>query len=704
MTEQSAPPDAPQSPDAGGATPPDGTRPQRPPRRRSRRGSGGPRPDAPQFGLPADGDGGERAPRGASAEGGEPGGGGAAGDPPPGAEPGPDGERGPRGPKGLRSRFNRRRGRNGNGRDDREPRDPNAPAGAEPVADAAAAADPEAAIPVYSRQARVGVDATDARRRNGQRGAPRAKPVLDDDAPKLHKVLADAGVGSRREMEELIVSGRVSVNGQPAHVGQRIGPTDQIRINGKPVRRRVEAVKQAPKVLLYHKQPGEICSRDDPGQRATVFERLPRLKGARWVAVGRLDFNTEGLLVFTTSGEVANRLMHPRYGWEREYAVRILGRIEDDVRDKLLAGIELEDGPAAFTTLEDVGGDGANHWYRVVIAEGRNREVRRIFEAVGLIVSRLVRIRFGPIGLPRGLARGRWVELAEADALTLVGMLKQAGAGTPRPQAALADGAQPDGVPSVEAGEVGHDPRAIGQGVDRSVQRDDDEDDDLFASDRVDDNGDPLPPDTDGNVGGALPLLARDDDEDDDLDEDERQPAFLAHDDTGPKVGRGVNADDDDWQPTSADAHLSGILKVVRKNTREQRFGAGSGFGQPGLPGAAKPPGGGQGKRGRKRPAGGGQGGYGGAQQRFGANNAAAGAGAGAGAGFGGPKPAGGRGGQGANRGGQGGNRGGQGGNRGGQGQGQGGAPRGGAGGGAAGGGGGGNRSGGGGRRRGPAV
>src|SRR5690606_13242971 len=174
------------------------------------------------------------------------------------------------------------------------------------------------------------------------------------------------------------------------------------------------------RVLLYHKPAGEICTRDDPERRATVFDKLPRIKGARWVAVGRLDFNTEGLLIFTTSGDLANRLMHPRYGGEREYAVRVLGRIDDEAREKLLAGVELDDGPAKFSLLEDIGGDGANSWYRVVLSEGRNREVRRMAEAVGVTVSRLVRLRFGPVALPRGLARGRWFELDESDVNALM--------------------------------------------------------------------------------------------------------------------------------------------------------------------------------------------------------------------------------------------------------------------------------------------
>jgi 23S rRNA pseudouridine2605 synthase len=244
-----------------------------------------------------------------------------------------------------------------------------------------------------------------------ERGRRAAKQALNAQSEKLHKVLADAGIGSRRDMEELIVAGRVSVNGQPAHVGQRVMPNDQVRINGKPLQRRAPTGRP-PRVLLYHKPAGEIVSQDDPGERPTVFERLPKVSGGRWVAVGRLDLNTEGLILFTTSGELANRLMHPRYEVEREYAVRLLGTLSDEQRQQLLDGVQLEDGPAKFSKVEDAGGQGANHWYRVSLGEGRNREVRRIFEAIGLTVSRLIRIRFGAVQLPRSLARGRYYELA----------------------------------------------------------------------------------------------------------------------------------------------------------------------------------------------------------------------------------------------------------------------------------------------------
>jgi 23S rRNA pseudouridine2605 synthase len=231
-------------------------------------------------------------------------------------------------------------------------------------------------------------------------------------------------------MEELIIAGRVSVNGEPAHIGQRILPTDAVRINGKLMQRRV-ANNKPPRVLVYHKPAGEIVSADDPEGRPSVFDRLPTMKTGKWLAVGRLDFNTEGLLLFTNSGDLANRLMHPRYNIDREYAVRTLGELEEGMRQKLLAGVELEDGLANFTKVADGGGEGVNRWYRVVIGEGRNREVRRMFEAVGLTVSRLIRTRYGAMTLPSGLKRGRWEEFEENDVrnfMTAFGIEKKGGA------------------------------------------------------------------------------------------------------------------------------------------------------------------------------------------------------------------------------------------------------------------------------------
>jgi len=227
--------------------------------------------------------------------------------------------------------------------------------------------------------------------------------------PKLHKVLAEAGVGSRRDMEDLIVAGRVSVNGEPAHVGQRVGPDDKVRVNGRLVSR--PKAGKLPRVILYHKPAGEIVSHDDPEGRATVFARLPRMRAGKWLSVGRLDLNTEGLLILTTSGELANRLSHPRYGAEREYAVRVLGELDDAKQAELISGIQLDDGPAQFNSLDYIGGEGSNRWYRVTLSEGRNREVRRMFQAAGVTVSRLIRTRFGEVMLPSNLRRGRWEEL-----------------------------------------------------------------------------------------------------------------------------------------------------------------------------------------------------------------------------------------------------------------------------------------------------
>ena len=234
-------------------------------------------------------------------------------------------------------------------------------------------------------------------------------------------MLAGAGLGSRREMEQWIAAGRVSVNGEPAAVGMRVSAHDRVAVDGRPLHlRRGEAAR----VLLYHKPAGEIVSRDDPEGRLEVFEKLPRLRGAKWVAVGRLDFNTSGLLIFTTSGELANRLMHPRHGIEREYAVRLLGELSEEQMQALRAGVQLEDGPAHLDRIEDAGGQGSNHWYNVVLSEGRNREVRRLFEALHLTVSRLMRVRFGPIELPSHLRRGQMRELDEQEVARLLAALE----------------------------------------------------------------------------------------------------------------------------------------------------------------------------------------------------------------------------------------------------------------------------------------
>ena len=241
------------------------------------------------------------------------------------------------------------------------------------------------------------------------------------DPPKLHKALADAGFGSRRELEQWIVAGRVSVNGLPAHVGQRVGPEDKIRVNGKLAQLKFQL--RLPRVLVYHKPEGEIVSRDDPDGRPSVFAKLPRLKSGRWISIGRLDFNSCGLLLFTNDGNLANRMMHPRYEIEREYAVRVLGEATPEMLERLRSGIQLEDGLASFSLIAEGGGEGANRWYRVVLSEGRNREVRRMFEAVGLVVSRLMRVRYGPVHLSPRLKRGQCRDLEQGEVQELLKLL-----------------------------------------------------------------------------------------------------------------------------------------------------------------------------------------------------------------------------------------------------------------------------------------
>lgn len=233
------------------------------------------------------------------------------------------------------------------------------------------------------------------------------------ESPKLHKVLAQAGMGSRLEMEQLILEGRITVNNEPAHIGQRVQFGDHVKVNGKPIRFRVDPPPA--RVLAYHKPAGEVVTHDDPQNRPTVFRKLPKLFQGKWQSVGRLDLNTEGLLLFTSSGELANNLMHPRFGLEREYAVRVLGGLSPEEKQRLLSGVQLGDGMAQFGSIEEGGGEGSNCWYRVTISEGRNREVRRMFEAVGHAVSRLIRIRYGAMVLPRGLKRGAWIELDGID-------------------------------------------------------------------------------------------------------------------------------------------------------------------------------------------------------------------------------------------------------------------------------------------------
>ena len=237
---------------------------------------------------------------------------------------------------------------------------------------------------------------------------------MNENGEKLQKFLAQAGFGSRRAMEEWIIAGRVTVNGQIATLGMRVLEGDMVRADRRSFR--VGGQLGETRVLLYHKPEGEIVSRNDPEGRTNVFDKLPKLRGQKWIAIGRLDINTSGLLIFTTSGDLANRLMHPRFEIEREYAVRLQGTLTEEQIDKVLRqGVMLEDGLVKFDKLEDQGGEGFNHWYLVMVKEGRNRVVRRSFDAIGIPVSRLMRIRFGIIRLPPRLKRGMTAELGKVE-------------------------------------------------------------------------------------------------------------------------------------------------------------------------------------------------------------------------------------------------------------------------------------------------
>ncbi len=243
-------------------------------------------------------------------------------------------------------------------------------------------------------------------------------------------------------MEEMILAGRITVNKLPAEVGQKVGPGDEVRINGELVK--VRFTEPRPRVLMYHKPAGEIVTRDDPEGRPTVFAKLPSIGNGKWINVGRLDYNTEGLLLFTNSGELANRLMHPRYEVEREYAVRVIGRMSDEQRKALLDGVQLDDGPAKCDSVEDGGGEeeGANHWYHVVLKEGRNREVRRLFEALNLPVSRLIRTRYGTLAMPSLVKRGDVLELEAAEVTAVMEAAGLPGGARP-PKGAQPQGGQP---------------------------------------------------------------------------------------------------------------------------------------------------------------------------------------------------------------------------------------------------------------------
>ena len=246
---------------------------------------------------------------------------------------------------------------------------------------------------------------------------------------RLQKVMAQSGYGSRRNIEILIAQGHITINGQVAKLGDSVGPGDKVKMDGNLINLRFG--EPLPRVMLYHKPAGEIVTRDDPEKRPTVFEKLPRVNGGRWVSVGRLDFNTEGLLVFTTSGELANRLTHPRFEVEREYAVRVMGELTEEQKQKLLTGVDIDGEPAKFDSIEDRGGEGSNHWYHVVLREGKNREVRRMMEAVGLMVSRLIRVRFGSIELPSHIKRGMMREMGEEEVQQLLAFAGMGETATP---------------------------------------------------------------------------------------------------------------------------------------------------------------------------------------------------------------------------------------------------------------------------------
>lgn len=266
---------------------------------------------------------------------------------------------------------------------------------------------------------------------------------------RLQKLLANSGLGSRREIEGWIAEGRVTVNGVKAGLGDQAGPGDKVCVDGRQIYFEA-AARTAPRVIAYYKPEGEVTTRSDPEGRPTVFASLPKAGRARWVTVGRLDINTSGLLLFTTDGELANRLMHPSTQVEREYAVRVLGEPAPEALKSLERGIELEDGPARFEKVKSAGGEGVNRWYHVVLREGRNREVRRLWEAVGITVSRLIRLRYGTVELGRGLKRGRWREIEGAELRTLydaAGLRRPvaANAGKPKPRRSAAGRTKPKG-------------------------------------------------------------------------------------------------------------------------------------------------------------------------------------------------------------------------------------------------------------------
>jgi 23S rRNA pseudouridine2605 synthase len=350
---------------------------------------------------------------------------GAAGD----AMPLPDGllprkERGPRVARGPGARGGRQRNRGGEQQQPREGRAEGQPQARQQK-------------PQKQKQQKQGKGG------DNQPGGGNGGGGAGGEDHKLQKLLAEAGLGSRRDMEEAITAGRVSVNGKTATLGQRITRRDVVRYDGKQVR--IKTGREAAEVIIYHKPAGEIVSHDDPEGRPSVFDKVPAPKAGKWIAVGRLDFNTEGLLILTTSGDLANKMMHPRYEVEREYSVRVIGELTDDQMDQLLDGVDIGDGPARFMKLEEGHFSdetpGINRWYDVMIREGRNREVRRMFEAVGVTVSRLIRTRFGPISLPRALRRG---QMRPLTALEVKDLTKGTQAAKPSPMDMLGLPPDPD--------------------------------------------------------------------------------------------------------------------------------------------------------------------------------------------------------------------------------------------------------------------
>jgi 23S rRNA pseudouridine2605 synthase len=407
--------------------------------------------------------------------------------------------------------------------------------------------------------------------------APKRVLAPESDAPKLHKVLAQSGIGSRRDMEDLIADGHVTVNGEPAHVGQRVSFGDRVTVNGKPVKLRI--VPPAPRIIAYHKPVGEIVTHDDPQNRPTVFRRLPRLQQGKWQSVGRLDINTEGLLLFTNSGELANQLMHPRFGVEREYAVRLLGTLTAEDKAKLLAGVEVEGQTASFRSIEEGGGDGANHWVRVVITEGRNREVRKLFDTVGITVSRLIRIRYGTVVLPLGLKRGVWVDLEEGD-VRAIRRLASGDNGGPRPERGDTGRGNASGNQQGRGRETGQQPRQGGQQAPRNDRN----------NDRGRQNDRPRGRGRDGNP----------------------QPAFAANDAAPRNLEQGQDRDNDfdmDFDPASIPNPLEQTFdKRFVQNPRSPvggrgfRNGGGGGFGAGGSAPAPANPKRGPGSGGPKQP------------------------------------------------------------------------------------------------------